>query len=231
MVAALVGRTTGHGQPLTGLGRLGVDVIPRFHLRLLTVGPAGATPQGGLSWRLWAGGLGSGAAMIRTRCSLKDSITILIAIGCGVGLALTLQTARLNAKEQRRAKIFAQQLVETAVARHPELSGVELSVTPPGGQNCVTIASTETKDLGEKCDEDEFTAMRTGKPFAEKEKDGFDIAVPLHDITGKLIGTVGMDFKPKPGQQEPGVIEQSTRITRELEKQIPSKAALFEPVG
>jgi iron complex outermembrane receptor protein len=150
-----------------------------------------------------------------------------------VGLALVLQTGRLNAREgpEGRAKIFAQKLVETAVAKHPELSGVEMSATPPGGHNCLTIASTETKDLGEKCDEDEFTAMRTGKPFAEKEEDGFDITVPLHDATGKLIGAVGMDFKPEPGQQETGVIEQATRITRELEKKIPSKAALFDPVG
>jgi len=180
--------------------------------------------------------------MIGVRCSLRKSVTTLIAVACGVGLALVLPTARLNAKEgsQGRAKIFAQKLVETVVTKHPELSGVELAATPPGGHKCLTIASTETKDLlpggrraliGEKCDEDEFAAMRTGKPFAEKEEDGFDITVPLHDATGKLIGAVGMDFKPEPGQQEPGVIERATRITRELEKQIPSKAALFQPVG
>jgi len=154
--------------------------------------------------------------MIGIRFSLRKSVTTLIAVACGVGLALVLPTARLNAKEgsQGRAKIFAQKLVETAVAKHPELSSMELAVTPPGGQNCLTIASTEAKDLGEKCDEDEFAAMRTGKPFAEKEEDGFDITVPLHDATGKLIGTVGLDFKPKPGQQETGVIEQATRIAR-----------------
>jgi len=180
-----------------------------------------------------------GGAMIRIRCRLRKPVTTLIATGCGVGLALILQTARLNAKEQGRAKIFAQKLVETAVAKHPELSGVELSATPPGGHKCLTIASTETEDLlpggrraviGEKCDEDEFAAMRTGRPFAEKEEDGFDVTVPLHDATGKLIGAVGMGFKPEPGQQEPGVIERAIQITRELEKQIPSKAALFEPV-
>jgi len=29
----------GHGQPLTGLGRLAADVTRRLHLRLFTVGP------------------------------------------------------------------------------------------------------------------------------------------------------------------------------------------------
>ena len=169
---------------------------------------------------------------------LRESVRTLFAFVCVACLILSLGAPRLIAKS--RAKIFAQKLVETAVAKHHELSGVELSATPLGGHKCLTIASTETEDLlpggrraviGEKCDEDEFAAMRTGKSFIEKEQHGFDITVPLHDATGKLIGAVSMDFKPEPGQQEPGVIERATQITHELEKQIPSKAALFEPVG
>jgi len=128
-------------------------------------------------------------------------------------------------------KIFAQQLVEQAMAKHPEVSGVELSSTPPG-KRCVTIASTEAKDLGEKCDNDEFTALKTNKPFVEKEKEGgkevYDITVPLHDAAGKLIGTVGLDFKPEPGQQESKVVELAQQVVREMETQIPSKAKLFE---
>jgi hypothetical protein len=167
--------------------------------------------------------------MIRFHRSLRESVSAVFAFACVACSMLFLVAPRLIAKNG--AKTLAQHLVETAVTKHPELSGMELAVTPPRGQNCLTIASTEAKDLGEKCDEDEFTAMRTGMPFAEKEEDGFDITVPLHDATGKLIGTVGMDFKATPGQQEPDVIEQATRITRELEKQIRSKAALFELVG
>jgi len=175
--------------------------------------------------------------MIRIRGSLRESVSTLFGLACVACLIFSRGAPCLIAKS--RAKIFAQKLVETAVAKHPELSGVELSATPPGGHKCLTIASTETEDLlpggrraviGEKCDEDEFAAMRTGKPFTEKEERGFDITVPLHDATGKLIGAVGMDFEPEPGQQEPGVIERAIQITRELEKQIPSKAALFQPV-
>jgi hypothetical protein len=129
-------------------------------------------------------------------------------------------------------KIFAQQLVEEAMAKHPQVSGVELSSTPPG-KNCVTIASTEAKDLGEKCDNDEFTAMKTNKPFVEKENEGgkevYDITMPLHDASGKLIGTVGLDFKPEPGQQQPQVGQVAQQLVREMETQIPSKDKLFEP--
>ena len=38
-----------------------------------------------------------------------------------------------------------------------------------------------------------------------------------------------MDFKPEPGQQESGVVEQAKRIAAELEKRIPSREKLFEP--
>ena len=93
---------------------------------------------------------------------LRESVRTLFAFVCVACLILSLGAPRLIAKS--RAKIFAQKLVETAVAKHHELSGVELSATPPGGHKCLTIASTETEDLpggrraviGEKCDEDEF---------------------------------------------------------------------------
>ena len=48
-------------------------------------------------------------------------------------------------------KIFAQKLVTETLATHPELTGVEISSTPPGKSQCVTIASTEIKGIGEKC--------------------------------------------------------------------------------
>ena len=129
-------------------------------------------------------------------------------------------------------KTVAQQLVEEAMAKHSQVSGVEISSTPPG-KSCLTIASTEAKGLGEKCDRDELTAMKTNKPFVEKEneegKEVYDITMPLHDATGKLIGTVGLDFKPEPNQKESEVVELARQIVHEMETQIPTKAKLFEP--
>jgi hypothetical protein len=70
--------------------------------------------------------------------------------------------------------------------------------------------------------------MRTGKPVVEKEKDGFDVSLPLHDSTGLIIGAVGVGFKSVPGQTEASVTEQAQKIAAEMEAQIPSKAKLFE---
>lgn len=156
-----------------------------------------------------------------SKTRLETLILVLLAL-----TGWTLITGKTASKEPE--KIFAQQLVEQALAKHPELSAVEMATTPLH-QQCVTIAATEAKDLGEKCDDDEFTAMRTQKPLVEKEEEGFDITVPLHDATGKLIGTVGMDFKAGPGQQQSKLVELAQEVVRELEARISSQAKLFEP--
>src|SRR6266404_7389294 len=84
---------------------------------------------------------------------------------------MTLSAATLKPLSAEPNKAFAQQLVEQTVAHHPELSGLEIAGTPPHRQ-CVTIAATEVKEIGEKCDTDEFTAIKTNKPFVEKEMEG-----------------------------------------------------------
>jgi hypothetical protein len=130
----------------------------------------------------------------------------------------------------KAGKIRAQKILEETAAKHSELDGLELNATAPNGTGCSTIASTEAKDLGERCDKEDYSAMRTNKPSVEKEKGGFDVTLPLHDADGKVIGVVGMDFKPQPGQVAAGAVAQGKQIAAGIEKQIPSKEKLYEPV-
>jgi hypothetical protein len=126
-------------------------------------------------------------------------------------------------------EIRAQKVVTEVKAAHPEITGLELAATRSEQEGCKTIAATEVKEIGEKCDKDEFTAMKTNQPFVEKEKDEFDATLPIHDAAGKIIGTVGMDFKAGPGQTIETVTRQAKKIVSELEKRITSKEQLFEP--
>ena len=132
-------------------------------------------------------------------------------------------------------KIFAQKLVTETLATHPELTGVEISSTPPGKSRCVTIASTEIKGIGEKCDKDEFTAMKTNKPFVEKENEGgkevYDVTIPIHDSTGKVIAAAGLDFKSEPNQTNEHITQRSLQIAKELDAKLQSKDKLFESVS
>jgi hypothetical protein len=149
-------------------------------------------------------------------------------------LLLILRTVLTNAQTTPTPapRIYAQKLVEETLAAHPELMGFELAAAPPGKTQCVTIASNETKGIGEKCDKDEFTAMKTNKPFVEKEKENgkevYDVTIPIHDANGKIIATAGIDFKPEPNQSDAQVTERSQQIAKELESKVKSKEKLFE---
>jgi hypothetical protein len=108
------------------------------------------------------------------------------------------------------------------------LEADEIGISALSSHGCRTIASTDSGDIGEACEKDDSEPMRTGKPYVEKEKDGFDISVPLHDSAGKLIGTVGIGFKPHAGQSEAALVDQARKIASEMETQLSSKAKLFE---
>ena len=123
-------------------------------------------------------------------------------------------------------KTFAQNLVEATLAKHPESDEIGISANTSRG--CIGIASTDKSDVGGKCEKEDSEPMRTGKPVVEKEKDGFDVSLPLHDSTGMIIGAVGVGFKSVPGQTEASVTEQARKIAAEMESQIPSKAKLLE---
>lgn len=159
-------------------------------------------------------------------CLLTVLTGYAVLVGPSVGLP-----ARMSS-EAKRGRILAQKVMEELASKHSELQGMEVAATPPGKKTCVTIAATEAKEVGEKCDNDEFTAIQTNQPFVEKENEGgkevFDVTMPLHDAAGKVVGTIGMDFKPEPGQERSKVVSRAEEIVREFEKQVPSKAKLFE---
>lgn len=132
-----------------------------------------------------------------------------------------------TAQTAHRTKSMAQKLVEDTQAQHPDAT--EIGIVTVSARGCRTIASTDSKDIGEKCEADDSAPLKTGKPYVEKEKDGYDISLPLHDATGKAIGAVGIEFKLEAGQTAANMTEKAKQIAGEMEKQIPSKVALSKP--
>lgn len=133
-----------------------------------------------------------------------------------------------NATPAATGKILAQRTLESVAAAHPEITSLELAASRSQSEGCKTIAATEAKEIGEKCDKDELTAIKTKQPFVEQEKDGFDVTMPLHDASGKIMGTLGMDFKPEAGQTKASVTENAKQIASEVEKKVTSREQLFE---
>ena len=123
---------------------------------------------------------------------------------------------------------FAQKLVEAIKAHHPEITGLELAATKPG-KGCQTVAATEIPEVGEKCDQDELTALNTNRPYVEQEKTEFDITLPIHDSSGKIIATAGMDFKSEAGRTKATVTREALKIGAELERELTAERDLFRP--
>ena len=142
-------------------------------------------------------------------------------VAFGICFACAVTTAQTAA---HRTKSMAQKLVEDTHAQHPEAT--EIGIVTVSAKGCRTIASTDKGDIGEKCEAEDSAPMKTGKPYVEKEKDGYDISLALHDASGKTIGAVGIEFKLQAGQTAANMTEKAKQIAGEMEKQIPSKAAL-----
>ena len=155
-------------------------------------------------------------------------LSVLLATLCAT--AASAQTSQLPTP-----KIFAQKIVNDTLAAHPELQGLEISAASVKKDECTTIASDEAKGIGEKCDQDEFTAMETNKPFVDLASEGdkkfYDVNIPIHDASGKVLAIVGIDFKPDPKLTAAQAGEQAEKIAKEIEAKVPTRDKLYEPVS
>ncbi len=113
-------------------------------------------------------------------------------------------------------KTLAQRLVDELAKKHPELLRIGLHV-----------ASNVSAKVGQKSDPEDLQAMKTGRPVVLREGENFDVTLPLHDASGKIIGAIGLTLKPITGEQEGDATRRARAIARELENRTPSKDSLF----
>ena len=130
-----------------------------------------------------------------------------------------------------QGKIAAQKLVDEFAHRHADLVRVGLHVTPPNSADNIIIACNLPERIGRRSDPEDLTAMRGRKPVVLKEEGNFDVTLPLQTASGEVIGALGLTFKPRGEEREAAAVERARKMALELEKQIPSKAKLFEPAG
>lgn len=152
---------------------------------------------------------------------LRDAPKLLVPVLLSFALSVPGQS------KNTKPRVLAQKIVDDAHTKHPEASEIGIAII--GAHGCSTIASTDKRDVGEKCEKDDSEPMKTGKPFVEKEENNFDVSLPLHDLSGKAVGSVGIEIAPKAGQTEKDAIQQAQNIASEMEKGIPSKASLVRP--
>lgn len=151
--------------------------------------------------------------------------TLLVLAGCGL-----LFCAGVT-KGQETQKIFAQKLVDDALAKHKDVIILAMHVTPPGQTENVIIASNIGR-IGKKADEDDLRVIETGKPNLEVNKKGdhFEVELVIQDQQGKTIGAMGVVFMYKDGDDKAALQKKAEEVRDEMRAQIPRLEKLFEPV-
>ena len=158
------------------------------------------------------------------KCSIAFS-TVILVIGLGVGISAA------QTKPANKPAIFAQKLVDEALAKHSEVIIIAMHVTPPGKSDNVIIASNIGR-YGKKADEDDMRVIDTGKSNLELNKAGnhFEVELVLQDQSGKTIGAAGIVYNYKPGDDKIQMEKTAEQIRDEWKAQTPNKESLFEPV-
>ncbi|CAB3657757.1 hypothetical protein [Paraburkholderia rhynchosiae] len=144
---------------------------------------------------------------------------LLASAGCAAFAATTAITAAPS----------AQQLVDTTLAAHPELTVLALHVTPPTESDNVIIASNIGR-IGKRADADDLAVLESGQPRVELTRTGdLSVELPMRDVTGKTIGVIGSTFHFAHGVKRDVIVHEAERVRDELARRTPSLAALFEP--
>jgi hypothetical protein len=158
------------------------------------------------------------------RVHIKRSATLIFA---ALAALLIVGAARGQGME----KIFAQKLVDEALAKHKDVIILAMHVTPPGKTDNVIIASNIGR-IGKKADEDDTRVIETGKPNLEVNKKGdhFEVELVIQDQSGKTIGAMGVVFMYKAGDDKAAFQKKAEELRDEMRQQIPSIEKLFEPV-
>lgn len=129
--------------------------------------------------------------------------------------------------------ILAQTVVNSVMARHPELVVVGLHATAPGAAHETMIASNLDR-IGKLDDDDDIAVATEHKTILApnvKEPNKFEVQVPLLDAAGRFIGAAGLVFRYQAGDDQLVLHREALAIRDEMAAQFRDAAALFAPAG
>jgi hypothetical protein len=126
-------------------------------------------------------------------------------------------------------KIYAQELVDQVVAKHPEVAVIAMHVTPPKTSDNVIIASNIGR-IGKKADEDDRRVIDTGKPNLSVNKigDRYEVELVMKDASHRPIGALGIVFSYAAGDDKSALQKKAESIRDDVARRISHVANLME---
>jgi hypothetical protein len=128
---------------------------------------------------------------------------------------------------------FAEDLVNKVNEAHKgEIVKLGIHAVPPGEKDNVIIANITPSKIGKKSSDQDMKNLAIGKPVSNKlDKDKtFDLLIPLTDAKGRDLdgGFVVMEVPFTKANDAEEAIKIGVAIRDDLQKQIPSKKALYK---
>jgi TonB-dependent siderophore receptor len=144
----------------------------------------------------------------------------------------TLQSPGVRQAAPSAAASYAQTLVESIAATHPELIEIDLHATPPGATQGAIIAANSPARIGRTDDAVAIAVFRSGEPRIEINRRGdgkVDVQLPLFDIFRQTIGTVAFTFPYPPETDADALVRKGGQYRDEMSRRILDARNLFEP--
>lgn len=173
---------------------------------------------------------------------MKSFLKLLLVVALGVSALCAAEAPKKNWTPPAY-KLYAQTLSDQIMAQHPELISITFHGVPPGMDKVYTMfAGSFPERLGNPDDPDDVMIIELGitilDPRWHRLKDPakkFVMMMPLRDASGENIGLLVAAYK-NPAVQPNGsnakleaeFFAKGTKLRDELQKQIPSYAALYE---
>jgi iron complex outermembrane receptor protein len=133
------------------------------------------------------------------------------------------------------APSYAQYLVDSTAAKHPELMQLEVRTLTPGTTTGSVIAARRGDRIGQPLDSVDLEVIKTGEASVETNPHGDQTVlarVPLVDINRVVVGDAVFTFPylPGSGMDEDALKRAAQKIGDEMSRRILEPASLADPV-
>lgn len=126
------------------------------------------------------------------------------------------------------SEIFAQKLVQSALAEYSRLVNLKIYAARPGEKEPAVVASKNEKELGQPGAKAERDVIKSGHSYYGKGKETVTVILPLRDRNGDPMAAVALEMKTFTGQTEDNALTRAQPIIRKLQAQVQSLDDLLE---
>lgn len=127
-------------------------------------------------------------------------------------------------------KSYGQQLVDQTLIANPDILVMAMHAKPAKGADTMIVASNIGR-YGKKADSDDMRVINTGKPNLELAHGDsrFEVESALKDVSGDIIGALGIVFPYHPGSDRIALQRRAEAIRDALARRITNAGNLMDP--